>query len=102
MFIALFLVVVAYVGASASLTLMVPWYNISVSSPFPSAYAYRGWHWAQYIVSIGALAAMTATLTATMLVVPRYLYAMARDGLLLVQCGKVNEKSGVRMLYLLS
>ena len=89
-------VAVAYVSASASLTLMVPWYNISATSAFSTAYEDRGWQWAQYVVSVGALAAMIATLTSMLLLVPRYLYAMARDGLLISLCGKVNERSGVR------
>lgn len=95
LFIGIMFVFIAYIGTTSSLTLMVPYQNISVTSPFPSAYIYRGWNWAQYLVSIGALAAMTAALFSALLVVPRYLYAMARDGLLLIQIGEVNEKTGV-------
>nr|CAB3266328.1 cationic amino acid transporter 4-like [Phallusia mammillata] len=89
------MVVIAYVSASASLTLMEPWYNVSAAAPFPSAYISHQWYWAQYVVSIGALAAMTAAMLAAMVVVPRYVYAMARDGLIMEFMAKVNEKNGV-------
>lgn len=91
-------VVVAYVGASSSLTLMEPWYNVSVAAPFPTAYTSHQWYWAQYIVSIGAIAAMSAAMLSAMVVVPRYLYAMARDGLIMAPLGKINEKNGVSEL----
>ncbi|CAK8684396.1 unnamed protein product [Clavelina lepadiformis] len=93
--ISLSVVVVAYVGVSTALTLMVPWDLISVSSPFPNAYHFRGWDWAGYVVSIGALAAMTAAMLSALLVIPRYLYAMARDGLLWRFLDVVNDDTGV-------
>jgi len=93
--ISLSIVVIGYVGTSAALTLMVPWNTIEVASPFPSAFNDRGLNWAKYVISIGALAAMTAALLAALLVVPRYLYAMARDGLLIPVFEDVNQTSKV-------
>ncbi|XP_076811393.1 cationic amino acid transporter 4-like [Clavelina lepadiformis] len=93
--ISLSVTVLAYTGASSALTLMVPYDTISVESPFPSAYKARGWGWARYLVSVGALAAMTTALLSAMLVVPRYIYAMARDGLIIKFFTKVNKKTAV-------
>ena len=86
---------VAYVGGSASLTLMVPWNTISTTAPFPTAYADRGMYWAKYIITVGALAAMLACLLAILFVVPRYLLAMSRDGLLWEFLGRVNPNTQV-------
>ena len=85
----------AYVGGSAALTLMVPYTTISVTAPFPTAYADCGLNWAKYIVTIGALAAMLACLLAILFVVPRYLLAMSRDGLLWKFLGKVHPSTQV-------
>uniref|UniRef100_F6YP59 Cationic amino acid transporter C-terminal domain-containing protein n=1 Tax=Ciona intestinalis TaxID=7719 RepID=F6YP59_CIOIN len=89
---------VAYISASASLTLMVPWYDISITAPFPTAYAQRGWVWAKYVVSLGALAAMSTTVIAAMIVVPRYFYAMSNDGLIMPWFKRVNEKTGTPVI----
>ena len=93
--ISLSVVVFGYVGSSAALTLMVPWDTIQVASPFPSAFNARGLNWAKYVISVGALAAMTAALLSALLVVPRYLYAMARDGLLMSLFENVNQTTKV-------
>jgi len=71
------------------------WSAVSTSSPFPTAYAIHGWKWAQYIVSVGAMAAMTAAAVTMMLVVPRYLFSMARDGLIMNFFGIINTKTQV-------
>nr|XP_039267312.1 cationic amino acid transporter 4-like isoform X2 [Styela clava] len=47
--IAMSTVVLAYVGASSALTLMVPYNLISVLSPFPDAYIEYGWNWARFV-----------------------------------------------------
>ena len=89
-------VVVSFVGASGALTLIVSWEEVSVNTPFPSAYATRGWYWAKYVVSIGALAAMVTCLLSVLFVIPRYLLAMARDGLLWHFFTILNPKTQVR------
>uniref|UniRef100_H2ZJP2 Cationic amino acid transporter C-terminal domain-containing protein n=1 Tax=Ciona savignyi TaxID=51511 RepID=H2ZJP2_CIOSA len=88
----------AYVGASAALTLMVPWYDIVISAPFPAAYAQRGWNWAKYVVSIGALAAMSTSIVTALVVVPRYVYAMASDGLIMPWFNTVNKTTGTPVI----
>jgi hypothetical protein len=34
---------------------MIPYYLIDSAAPYPSAFAYVGYDWAKYIVSIGAI-----------------------------------------------
>ena len=88
-------VVFSFVGASGALTLIVPWQNISIETPFPSAYAERDWYWAKYVVSIGALAAMLTCLLSVLYVIPRYLLAMSRDGLLWTFLTKLTSSTQV-------
>jgi hypothetical protein len=39
-----------------AITLMVPYYDISVLAPFSAAFsAIPGWAWVQYLVSVGAV-----------------------------------------------
>lgn len=96
--IAVSIVMLAYVGGAAALTLMVPYHLIDPTAPFPSAYDYCQVYWAKYVISIGALAAMLACLLAILFVVPRYLLAMSRDGLLWDFLGRVHPATQVSLI----
>ncbi|BFZ22946.1 hypothetical protein BsWGS_25985 [Bradybaena similaris] len=71
-----------YLLASASLTLMIPFYDTNTSAAFPFAFDEVGAHWAKYIVAIGTLLGITTSLLGSAFSCPRSVYAMAEDGLL--------------------
>lgn len=73
---------VLYMAMAAVLTGMVPYHEIDVDAPVSAAFQRLGLTWAQFIVSIGALAGLTSVQMVLMLSQPRILLAMARDGLL--------------------
>lgn len=50
------IVTLCYVAMSLALVMMVPLDKIDSGAPFAAAFAYHGWHWARYIVALGALA----------------------------------------------
>ncbi len=72
---------VLYIAVAAVLTGMVPSDRIDINAPVSNAFAQVGLPWAQFIISIGAVAGITSVLLVMMLSQPRVLLAMARDGL---------------------
>lgn len=71
-----------YIAVAAVLTGMVSYKDIDIDAPVAAAFKTVGLPWAQFIVSIGALAGITSVQMVLMLSQPRVLLAMARDGLL--------------------
>jgi basic amino acid/polyamine antiporter, APA family len=71
-----------YVLVAAVLTGMVPYDQIDKNAPVASAFEQVGFGFAQFIVTIGAIAGITSVLLVMMMGQPRIFLAMARDGLL--------------------
>ncbi len=73
---------VLYVAVAAVLTGMVPYKDLDPHAAVAVAFSQVGLNWAEYLISLGAVAGMTSVLLVLMLSQPRVLLAMARDGLL--------------------
>jgi APA family basic amino acid/polyamine antiporter len=73
---------VLYIAVAAVLTGMVRHDQIDIDAPVAEAFKTIGLPWAQFVISIGALAGITSVQMVLMLSQPRVLLAMARDGLL--------------------
>ena len=72
---------VLYILVSAVLTGMVPYDRINIDAPVSDAFRQAGMPWAQFLISLGAVAGITSVLLVLMLSQPRVFLAMARDGL---------------------
>ncbi|KAB0382378.1 hypothetical protein FD755_004295 [Muntiacus reevesi] len=80
--ITVFICFLAYFGVSATLTLMVPYYQIQPDSPFPQAFLHVGWGPARYVVAVGILCFLLYRLQSSLFPVPQVIQEMAEDGLL--------------------
>ncbi len=72
---------ILYILVTAVLTGMVPYGKLSIDSPVSDAFRQVGLPWAQFLISLGAIAGITSVLLVMMLSQPRVFLAMARDGL---------------------
>jgi APA family basic amino acid/polyamine antiporter len=77
----LVLCTVLYIAVAAVLTGMVPYNKINIDAPVSDAFRQVGLPWAQFLISLGALAGITSVLLVMLLSQPRVILAMARDGL---------------------
>ncbi|MEQ1829530.1 MAG: amino acid permease, partial [Pirellula sp.] len=73
---------ILYVLVAGVLTGMVPYDQIDKNAPVASAFEQVGFGFAQFIVTVGAIAGITSVLLVMMMGQPRIFLAMARDGLL--------------------
>jgi APA family basic amino acid/polyamine antiporter len=78
----LILCTVLYISMAAVLTGMVPYHKINIDAPVSDAFRQAGLPWAQFLVSVGAIAGITSVLLVMMQSQARIFLAMARDGLL--------------------
>ncbi|XP_053981730.1 cationic amino acid transporter 3 isoform X3 [Hylaeus volcanicus] len=85
-------VFLAYFGVSTVLTMVLPYYEQNSDAPFPYLFDKIGWSWAKWVVSIGAICGLCASLLGAMFPLPRVLYAMASDGLIFEWMGKISSR----------
>jgi cationic amino acid transporter 14 len=72
---------IAYIGVSVVLTLMVPYYQIAHTAALVGVFKSRGVTYAQYVVLAGSITALSVDLVSAVFPVPRIIYAMSKDGL---------------------
>lgn len=88
----LVIVFLAYFGASAMITLMLPYYEQDANAPLTHLYDVIGWKVLKYLVTVGALCGLLASLLGAMFPLPRIIYAMANDGLIFKFLSNVHPK----------
>ena len=93
--VSLSLVTVLYVGTTASLSIMTPYYEIDAAAPLPSAFAAKGLYWAKLVVSIGPLCGLTTNILAAVFSFVRVAYRISEDGLLFAFLSRVNQHTQV-------
>ncbi|KAK9144709.1 hypothetical protein Sjap_004612 [Stephania japonica] len=89
------IVTLLYCLMTLSLCMMVPYNEISESTPFPAAFRkISGWNWAGNVVSAGASLGIVASLLVAMLGQARYLCVIARARLIPFWLAKVHPLTG--------
>lgn len=86
------IVFVVYFGISLTITMMTPYYKLSMKAPFATVFEEAGYHVSKYIVSIGAMCALSVSLLCVMFPMPRIAFAMANDGLLFKVFASISER----------
>ncbi|XP_034480396.1 cationic amino acid transporter 2 isoform X1 [Drosophila innubila] len=90
--VSLAMIFLAYFGVSTVLTMMLPYYAQDESAPLPHVFRIYGWHVAEYVVTIGAMFGLCASLMGAMFPLPRIVFAMSNDGLLFKCLGEISTK----------
>ena len=98
MLLTMLIVTTLYIGTAAGMTLLIPCQLLDTGAPLPSAFAYAGLTWGQYIVAIGPLCGFTTASISNTFGFVRLSLAMAEDGVLWSWFADVNEKTRVPVL----
>lgn len=88
----LFVVFLAYFGISTVITMMLPYYQQDENAPLIYVFEYYNMPVAKYIVSVGAIFGLCASLMGSMFPLPRIVYAMSKDGLIFKWLGEINPR----------
>ncbi|XP_055384352.1 high affinity cationic amino acid transporter 1 [Condylostylus longicornis] len=88
----LLIIFLSYFGVSTVLTLMWPYYLQNIDAPLPYAFEQIGWEVAKWIVTIGGMLGLIASLLGALLPLPRIIYAMSQDGLIFKFLGIINKR----------
>ncbi|XP_063926032.1 high affinity cationic amino acid transporter 1-like [Zophobas morio] len=88
----LFIIFLAYFGTSTVVTLMVPYYDQDPNAPLPHAFESVGLEWAKWVVAIGGIFGLCASLFGAMFPLPRIIYAMASDSIIFRFLGQVSSR----------
>ena len=94
----LFLCMLAYMGVSGVVTLMVPFSTLDTTAPLAAAFGSHGAVWAQYIIAVGGVAGLSTSLMTCIFPMPRIIYAIASDGLLPEWLGRVHPRFNTPMV----
>lgn len=88
----LFVVFLAYFGVSTVITMMLPYFQQDENAPLIYVFDYYDWPVAKYIVSVGAIFGLCASLMGSMFPLPRIVYAMSNDGLIFKWLGEIHPR----------
>ncbi|KAF5197085.1 Cationic amino acid transporter [Thalictrum thalictroides] len=89
--------ITVYCLLAVTLCLMQSYTNIDINAPYSVAFQAVGMSWAKYIVSIGAVKAMTTVLLGNIIGQARYFTHIARTHMAPPWLAIINEKTGTPM-----
>ncbi|XP_032230455.1 high affinity cationic amino acid transporter 1 [Nematostella vectensis] len=92
----------AYFGVATVLTLMVSYKDLDKIAPLPEAFNRVGLPGAKYVIAVGGLCALLASLLSGIFAVPRILYSMSNDGLIFSCFKRVYAKTNMPLISLAS
>ncbi|GAB1602283.1 hypothetical protein Ahia01_000507400 [Argonauta hians] len=90
--ISLSIVFVFYFLISLILTTMSPYYLLDSNAAIPEVFDRIGWTMAKYVIGVGAICALTASLVGSIFPLPRVVYAMAEDRIIFNSLSRVSDR----------
>ena len=84
---------IAYIAISIVMTLMVPYYMLNENAAISVMFEQVGVPFVKYIVSVGAISGLSASLMGCIFPLPRIIYAMANDGLIFQFLARIHPKT---------
>ncbi|XKL61746.1 hypothetical protein PGB90_001579 [Kerria lacca] len=91
--VSLLIIFIAYFGVASVITMIIPYYEQNEDAPLPYAFNKAGLPGVMWIISVGAICALLASLLTVVFPLTRILYAMAEDGVLFKFLATVNNKT---------
>ncbi|XP_034502402.1 cationic amino acid transporter 3-like isoform X1 [Ailuropoda melanoleuca] len=91
--ISLLICVLVYFGVSATLTLMMPYYQLQPGSTLPEIFLHIGWVPAYYIVAFGFFCCLSDSFLGYMFPISQAIYMMAKDRLLFPVLARIQTGS---------
>ncbi|XP_065681710.1 high affinity cationic amino acid transporter 1 isoform X1 [Hydra vulgaris] len=86
---------VGFVASSLVLNMMIPYHEMQGSASLATAFEKVNLPAAKYIIGIGAIFGLLGNAISSMMMMPRFLYSMAQDGLIFTIFSIVNEKTNI-------
>ncbi|XP_043756041.1 cationic amino acid transporter 3-like [Cervus elaphus] len=102
MVISIFIGFLAYSGVSATLTLMVPYYQIYPYSPLPQAFLQVGWDPAAYVMAAVFLCTLLYSFLCAMVSMFQLTCTMAAEGLLFRVLAQIHSRTGTPVMAILA
>ncbi|XP_036369458.1 cationic amino acid transporter 2-like [Octopus sinensis] len=90
--VSLLIITLLYVGVSAVVILMCPYYLVDPLTPLTKAFEYVGWGHYNIIIYIGIVCALSTSIFSSLFPLPRIVYTMANDGIIFKHFSTVSNK----------
>lgn len=92
----------AYLGVSIALTLMLPYNVLAENTALATTFEQRGFKAGKYFVSIGAICGLSSSALGCLFPMPRILYSMGSDGVIFGFFSRVSERTGIPFIASIS
>ncbi|VEL07620.1 unnamed protein product [Protopolystoma xenopodis] len=88
-----------YLGVSTVLTLIAPFGSLTSSTPIAEAFDKIGLVWVKWVIGLGGVFGLSASLLGSLFPLPRILFAMAKDGLVFAVRHRLSEEAGYNRIH---
>ena len=84
------------------MTLMIPWSDLAESAALPKLFKEAGVHGADYVIAVGGMCGLIASMMGSLFPLPRLIYSMGSDGIIFKCLGNVNRHTNTPIVATIS